>query len=549
MKLHTAFYAAIAAATAILASAPAAAFAAEEIARGVVFEDTNGDGRRDEDERGLEDVCVSNGLKIVKTDAEGRYELSVDEDTILFVIKPRNWQTAIDELNMPRFYYIHKPEGSPDENFVYKGVAPTGPLPESVDFPLTKSPEPKRFSVVVMGDPQPINTRQVHFYANDTIAELLGTTARFGISMGDLVGDDLDLFGAVNKVQATVGIPWYNVHGNHDQNYRAPDDKHADETFERVYGPATYAFEYGEVHFIILDNVHWRGFAGDDADGKPYTGNYQGRLSEAQLEFVKNYIATAPTEHRVVICTHIPLPLYRDELAQHSTLEYRQLLEILSTHPHTLSLSAHMHTTQQFFAGADEGYKPEAKTEHHHANVATGSGSWFRGPIDEQGFPVATMSDGTPNGYVVATFDGRDYSLRYKAARMPADYQMAIHAPLEVEAAAAGNTEIVANVFQGNEKSRVRLRVRSNGSGKNDAGDWTTMEQRPGRDPGYVALHRRDAALPTPGQNRLPDPVLTTHLWVGKLPADLSPGVHVVEVETTDMFGQKDRAQRLIEVR
>ena len=36
---------------------------------------------------------------------------------------------------------------------------------------------------------------------------------------------------------ATVGIPWYNVHGNHDMNFLATDDRYADETFERVYGP------------------------------------------------------------------------------------------------------------------------------------------------------------------------------------------------------------------------------------------------------------------------------------------------------------------------
>ena len=56
----------------------------------------------------------------------GTYELPVTDDTIIFVAKPRGWQTRIDEKNMPRFYYIHKPEGSPDDDYKFPGVEPTG---------------------------------------------------------------------------------------------------------------------------------------------------------------------------------------------------------------------------------------------------------------------------------------------------------------------------------------------------------------------------------------------------------------------------------------
>lgn len=46
------------------------------------------------------------------TGPDGVYELHVDDDTILFFANPRGWQTQIDELNLPRFYYIDKPKGS-----------------------------------------------------------------------------------------------------------------------------------------------------------------------------------------------------------------------------------------------------------------------------------------------------------------------------------------------------------------------------------------------------------------------------------------------------
>ena len=93
--------------------APASTQASAEIAKGVVFEDANKNGKLDTAEQGIAGILVSNGQKIAKTDSQGRYEIEVDNDTILFVIKPRNWITAIGKFNLPKFYYIHKPEGSP----------------------------------------------------------------------------------------------------------------------------------------------------------------------------------------------------------------------------------------------------------------------------------------------------------------------------------------------------------------------------------------------------------------------------------------------------
>ena len=88
--------------------------------------------------------------------------------------------------------------------------------------------------MIVMGDPQPATRQQVRFYANDVIAELIDSPALFGMSMGDIVHNDLSLFDPVNAVQGLVGKPWYNVLGNHDINFDSTDDENSDETFERT---------------------------------------------------------------------------------------------------------------------------------------------------------------------------------------------------------------------------------------------------------------------------------------------------------------------------
>ena len=216
----------------------------------VVFAYRYGDGQRDLLELGLRGIAVSNGRDVTRTDWRGRYRLPVGDDTIVFVAKPRGWSPPLDANGLPRFYYLHKPKGSPP-HLRFAGVAPSGPLPESIDFPLVRSRAPRSFHAVIFSDPQPYTLEEIDYLSRDIVAELVGVDAAFGLSLGDLVGDDLSLFEPLNQAVGRIGIPWYNVHGNHDMNFRAHADEHADETFERVYGPTTYAFQVGRVHFVV----------------------------------------------------------------------------------------------------------------------------------------------------------------------------------------------------------------------------------------------------------------------------------------------------------
>ena len=170
-----------------------------DLARGVVYHDQNRNGQRDQGEPGVSGVQVSNQLEISTTDEEGRWELPSDEDVTFFVIKPRDWMTPVNAHQLPRFFYTHKPAGSPDQSF--PGIAPTGPLPSSIDFPLIQAQEPEKFEAVFFGDPQPRNVREVEYIGHDVVEELIGTSAKFGVTLGDIVFDDL-------AVLATDGDPY-----------------------------------------------------------------------------------------------------------------------------------------------------------------------------------------------------------------------------------------------------------------------------------------------------------------------------------------------------
>lgn len=490
-------------------------------ARGVVFHDLNGNGLRDAGEAGLPEIRVSNGREVVRTDRSGAYALAVDDDTILFVVKPRGWMTPIDELNLPRFYCIHKPNGSP--KLKYAGVSPTGPLPESVDFPLYRQREPDRFRVIVFGDPQPKSLEDVAHLTHDVVEPLIGFKAAFGLTLGDIVNDKLELHAPLNQVVAHIGIPWYNILGNHDMDYSSPNDRYSDEHFEQVYGPSYYSFDYGPVHFVVLDNVVWYGATAEKK------GHYRSGLGEKQLEFLRNDLALVPEDQLIVLTMHIPIIEIK---------ERKELFQLLAQHPRTVSFSAHTHINRHMFLNAEHDWP--ADQPHHHINFVTACGSWWRGAPDELGIPHATMADGGPNGWSIVTFDRNTYSVEYHAARRPADYQMNIHTPDSVSAAQVGETEVVVNVFAGSERSTVEMRV--------DRGDWGALKQAPRPDPYYAAIKQTEETDHPPRGRKLPKIGRSPHIWVGKLPSRLLPGTHLLEVRTADIFGQTYVGRRIIRV-
>ncbi|PPK87850.1 calcineurin-like phosphoesterase family protein [Neolewinella xylanilytica] len=496
----------------------AGGLSAQDTATGTVYADTNGNGTRDAGEKGIAAVSVTNGERVVRTDAAGRYTLPIGDDHIVSVIKPAGYAVPTDANNLPRFYYIHKPAGSPSSDFA--GVAATGPLPDAIDFGLVPREEPEQFTALIFGDPQPYTLEEVDFFARGVVAEVEGIeNIPFGLSLGDLVGNDLDLFNPYIQAVKRVGIPWYNVMGNHDLNFDAPTDQLADETYEAHFGPANYAFNYGKVHFIVLDNILYP----DPRDSSGYWGGYR----EDQLDFVENDLRFVPEDHLVVLAHHIPLDefggeTYRDE-------DRARLFDILADHPHTLSLSAHTHTQRQDYFGAEEGWRGDSV--HHEYNVGTTSGDWYSGRLDDRGIPVSTMRDGTPKGYAFLHFDGNQYRTEYRVAGKPATYQMELFHPRVIARGRNTQAGIYANFFVGREGDEVVYRV--------DDGAWQAMEYVEEQDPSYEAsVYEWDTAEELLPGRRGSNAVPSTHLWRGNIPAKLAAGEHTIEVRATDQFGQ-----------
>ncbi|SHO60957.1 calcineurin-like phosphoesterase C-terminal domain-containing protein [Algoriphagus zhangzhouensis] len=490
-------------------------------ARGYVYEDLNKNRIQDPNEKGIPNVSVSNGVDVVQTDSKGFYELPISEDVMIFVIKPSHFQVPVNDLNQPQFHYIHKPKGSPQ--LLHPGVSPTGALPDWVNFGLFPNPEPNNFTALLFGDPQPDELEDVHSFEKAIVSELKGNSgALFGVSLGDL--GKLDLWPAYNKAVAKVGIPWYNVFGNHDMNSDGGQDQLSDETFERTYGPPNYSFNLAEVHFIMLDDVIF-----PDPRGE---GSYYGGLRPDILEFIKNDLQFVPKDKLVVLGFHIPLAQF-EEPDPFRVEDRLALFDLLKDYPHTLSISGHTHSQNHHFYTEEEGWK--GKGFHHHYNPGAVSGDVYKGPRDKYGTPAAFMRDGTPKGYAFLNIEGNTYSYEYKSSGESEDYKMSIHIPKIVPQAKKYRGEIVVNFFQGSPRDKVEFRV--------DDGEWLELKLTPKMDKYLLELeYEWDNAKQLPGGTRLSTPLISNHIWSKQMPSHYSLGEHVLEVRVTDWLGREYRA-------
>jgi len=497
------------ASTAVTALLAAALGAARLLgASGFVFDDRNGNGVRDPGEPGVASVQVSNGVDIATTDATGAYRIPDRPGARPFMIKPRGWKPPVDGDFLPRF---HAPKGA-----------------ASADFPLQRSEEGDSLRILVLTDPQPESPEEVGYLARGIIDRIgRRTDAAFGVTLGDIVYDRFDLYGPVNAAVARVGIPWYNLPGNHDV-LGTLDEAASLAPFENVYGPSTYAFHAGPALFVAL------------ADVRPLGGpRYVGGLRADQFEFLGNLLRATPAPEWVVLMMHIPL--FDPDIPGVGGFragDRDRLFALLKGHPHVLVLSGHTHYQRHGTHGSAEGWTGAEPIREY--NVAAACGGFWGGPLDAYGVPVSTMWDGTPPGYAVLNFTPDTVSTDYVPARMPADHQIALHGP-DTVATKQGFVSFYANVFNGDDTWNVVGRV--------DGRAWNPMRRVLGWDPSYAAEFLAQDTDPHPsGRTRLPDPVVCFHLWRGALPADLSPGRHTLSVQATDPQGRVFSAERPLEV-
>ena len=439
---------------------------------------------------GLPRVPVTDGAQVVDTAPDGTFELvTVPEQGFVRITLPSGYRIPLNRPGTARFYQ-----------------ALTRTSEQSAVFELEPDPVPHDdHTLLLLGDIQTQDSTETGWFLSQSVPDLRGTAVSlgdehaFGISCGDIMFDNLDLYPDYERGVAEIGIPFFQVVGNHDLDMDSPTDRGSIATFGNHFGPGNYSFNRGAVHYVVLDDVFW------------YGRGYLGYLDADTLRWLQQDLARVEPGSPVIVATHIPVlgsqHLRFDEESPSTSLTitnrealYR-LLEPFNAH----ILTGHTHECEHVF---EQG-------THEHVTGAV-CGAWWSGPI---------CHDGTPNGYCVYTIRGEQVSWRYKATGHEPDHQMRLHRT-GTDPSAPG--ELLANIWNWDPEWTVRWFADGEPRGE--------MERRRGLDPLSVELH---SGPDLPERRDWVEPVPVDHLFRAAVTGEEGE----VVVEATDRFGRVYRGE------
>ena len=435
--------------------------------------------------RGIPRVPISDGLQVVDTGNDGSFELVTTPDRgFVWMSVPSGYRIPTNPVGTARFYHR---------------LATGGPE-ETAEFELERDPlDQEDHTLLLLGDIQTQDRQEMAWFLERSVPDLQATAASldvpaFGISCGDIMYDHLELYPDYERGVQSIGVPFFQVIGNHDLDQENATDEASTETFSRHFGPRYYSFDRGSVHYVVLDDVFWHG-----------TG-YLGYLSADALGWLEQDLARVEPGAPVIVATHIPVlgsqhvRVGRASPSPNVAVTNREALYRLLEPFQAHILTGHTHEAEHVFEHGT----------HEHVTGAV-CGAWWSGSI---------CHDGTPNGYCVYEVRGEEIRWRYKATGQPMDHQMRIYPPGSDPSAP---DELVVNVWDWDPEWTVRW--------YQDGEPRGLMARRTGLDPLSVELH---TGADLPPRRTWVEPVPTNHLFYAPLSRDGGG----VTVEARDRFGR-----------
>lgn len=437
--------------------------------------------------QGLIDVGVSDGRSIQRTGTDGTFEIISDSrQEFVHLTVPGGFQLEKNETGTAKFYA----QITPDAN----GEA-------TVEFDLKPvENRSNEHAFVVFADTQTQNAFEMGLMHQQTVPDAIKTVSRlgdkqvFGVGCGDIMFDDLSLYPEYERAVREIGIPFFQVVGNHDLDLDAHTDEASTKTFSRHFGPRYYSFNRGFVHYIVLDDVMF------------HSQGYIGYLDDLQLQWLEKDLSFVEQGQPVIVFAHIPglstktMRHGSDKPSISQSITNRERLYKLLEPYQAHLISGHTHENEHVFEGGIH--------EHVHGTVC---GAWWSGPI---------CSDGTPNGYGVYEINGEKVTWRYKSTGYDQDYQMRVY-PAGSDPQAPN--EIVANIWDADPEWDIRWFEDGIQKGK--------MSRRLGKDPMSTELH---TGPDLPPRRTWVEPSINNHMFY----APMSPDTKEVRVVAMDRFGR-----------
>jgi hypothetical protein len=436
--------------------------------------------------RGIKGVAVSDGVSVVATKADGTFELvSSGHQSHVFLSLPSGYQIPVNATGTARFYHAIAHHNAT----------------MNVRWDLQKSrSSDEKHGLLLLADPQTLDAEDMLRFHNETVPDIQsvvnasGGKEMFAVGCGDLMFNDLKMFPQYEDAIRKMGIPGFQVLGNHDIAFAATTDEESAREFVHTFGPSYYSFNKGEIHYVVLDDVFWHG------------NDYIGYIEQTQLDWLKADVSFVERGKTVVVFTHIPTfneQHRRQEKKQPGNREVvinREMLYRLLEPYKSHIIVGHMHETEHL---VDHGARIHV--------CGAVCGAWWTGDI---------CFDGTPNGYGVYDVKGSELRWRYKSTGQSFDHQMRLYAK---GSDSKRPDEIIANVWDATDDWKIVWYEDGESKG--------AMTKGRGLDPLSVKLHSGDKL---PVKHKWVEPTPTDHLYYARV----SSTAKEVFVEATDKWGR-----------
>lgn len=422
--------------------------------------------------KGIAGVVVSDGYTVMATDKKGRFEFEPDPAAVtVFISTPAGYE-FLQEKNITRHYrLLNNTSHGKEIKFELE--------------PLPKDDNEHQF--FIWADPQVKNAKDVEKMMTQTVPDVQkmvkaagAGTLLHGITVGDIVWDELQLYSDYSQAVEKMNIPFFQCLGNHDMDLGKGGDETSDDTFQQTFGPTHYSFNRGQVHYVVMDNVR---YLGKDK-------NYDGYIQQNQLDWLQKDLAFVPNDKLIVLCVHIPVHRHtKNNESLYNLLKGREV-HIMSGHTHYL-----------------QNIIKDNIFEHNHGTVC---GAWWTGDICE---------DGTPNGYAIYKVKGRELSWHYQSTGKDSNYQMETY----LSGIDAGNKLLQVNIWNFDPQWKTEYFVDGIGQGP--------LTQYEGMDP---VAQKTMLGPDLPKSRGFAEPHVTGHLFKAIIPSSAKE----VIVHAIDRFGR-----------
>lgn len=241
-------------------------------------------GRVTDGKNPIEGAVVSDGFTVTTTDAQGVYQMRVKKSTpFVFVSVPADCEIPV-ENGMPKIY---KKIALGDNDVVQRS------------FTLERTGKKERFTLLALADVQIGRDDEVVMLEKEVLPLLVPYVQQldkpvYGISLGDLVWDNMPFHSVYKEQIRKIGVPVFQVIGNHDHDKAIGMDTEADHSFRAAFGPTYYSYNIGDCHFVVLDDVLYTG-----------SSNYTAEITEAQMAWLEQDLKHVPKDKLIIIGVHI----------------------------------------------------------------------------------------------------------------------------------------------------------------------------------------------------------------------------------------------------